>query len=281
MVESLTVAGVFGLLAGSVYATVGRVVQTRPVTDRNRTANTLFATWWYTLGAVTIIGAVNTLAASRGYTNLSTFVALTHVNILLLCAGLLGLLYYLGFLFTGKSALLRWFTVFYVGYYFLLVYYIQRQKPDGVELTGWTARLHYANPAAQDALYAVVIALLLLPQIIGALAFFTLYFRVDDPEQKYRIAVVSWSIVIWFGSALVASFGNLQDNVPWQVTSRLIGLSAALAILGAYVPPKFIKRRLVKASAPMPAPAAPPTMRRVDPLGSAPVGRTVPTGTAS
>ena len=80
-------------------------------------------------------------------------------------------------------------------------------------------------------------------QIIGGLAYFTLYFRVSDVTQKYRILLVSWSIIIWFLSPYCARAGGLAEQDWWQLASRLIGLAAALTILMAYLPPRWLKQR--------------------------------------
>ena len=89
----------------------------------------------------------------------------------------------------------------------------------------------------------MLIVLLLLPQIIGGFAYFTLYFRVTETTQKYRILLVSWSIIIWFLSPLAALAGGLAEQDWWQLASRLIGLAAALTILIAYLPPRWLKQR--------------------------------------
>jgi uncharacterized membrane protein HdeD (DUF308 family) len=89
----------------------------------------------------------------------------------------------------------------------------------------------------------ILIVLLLLPQIIGGLAYFTLYFRVSEVTQKYRILLVSWSIIVWFLSPIIALAGGLAQQDWWQLVSRLIGLVAALTILMAYLPPRRLKQR--------------------------------------
>jgi hypothetical protein len=66
---------------------------------------------------------------------------------------------------------------------------------------------------------------------------------VKAKTQRYRILLVSWSIIIWFLSAYLASISGLSQQDWWQIASRLIGLGAALTILFAYQPPSWIKRR--------------------------------------
>ena len=90
----------------------------------------------------------------------------------------------------------------------------------------------------------LIVILLIFPQVIAGIAYFTLYFSVKEVTQKYRVAVVSGSIIIWFLSAFIASISGLSQYDWWQIASRLIGLGATLAILMAYRPIPWIKQRL-------------------------------------
>ena len=79
--------------------------------------------------------------------------------------------------------------------------------------------------------------------LIGGLAYFMLYFRVTAITQKYRILLVSWSIIIWFLSPFAVAAGDLSQQDWWQLASRFIGLAAASTILTAYLPPRWLKQR--------------------------------------
>jgi hypothetical protein len=72
------------------------------------------------------------------------------------------------------------------------------------------------------------VVLLFVSQVNGGLAYFTLYFQVPVVTQKYRILLGSWSIIIWFISPVATVLG---------------GLTAALTILTAYLPPRGLKQR--------------------------------------
>jgi Kef-type K+ transport system membrane component KefB len=106
----------------------------------------------------------------------------------------------------------------------------------------WSTTLAYRTPLTGP-FFVLVIVLLLLPQIIGGLAYFILYFRVPGVTQKYRVLLVSWSIIVWFLSPLIALAGGLAQQDWWQLVSRLIGLTAALTILMAYLPPRWLQDR--------------------------------------
>jgi hypothetical protein len=85
--------------------------------------------------------------------------------------------------------------------------------------------------------------LVIAPQILATLAYFSLYFRLQDRAQKYRVLLVSISILVWFGSPVLA-FGLGVSQLPWWMwVSRLLTLAAVVVIYWAYYPPTFIQRR--------------------------------------
>jgi len=233
----------FALLATSIYAYVGWRLSRRIVaSSEGRIAWQSFTVWWYGLAVTTLIGCLLNLFGALGLIILPLFVTATYINLLVICLALWGLLYYLIYLFTGNSRLLMPLTIFYMIYYVLLVYYITASVPESINVDRWRTTLAYRTPLTGP-FFVFVIVLLLLPQIMGGFAYFTLYFRVTDVTQKYRVLLVSWSIIIWFLSAFLAGISGFSQYDWWQVMSRLIGLGAATAILLAYQPPSWVKQR--------------------------------------
>ena len=222
---------------------MGRVLsRRRSGSPDSRLAWMFFVAWWYALAATTLSGAVLSLLGAFGIAGLPLFTAITLVNLLATCVALYCLLFYVLYLFTGNRRLLGPLTAFYIVYYTLLVYYVQASTPISVSIQRWSTTLEYQNPI-RGPFYLVLLFLLVFPQILGSSAYFTLFFRVRTAAQKYRILLVSWSIIIWFLSAFLASIAGLSQQDWWQIASRLIGLGAALTILIAYLPPEWIKRR--------------------------------------
>lgn len=241
---TLMFGAALSILSAFIYFYVGRVLSRRRVANPDaRLAWTLFVVWWYALASSTLIGAVLSMLGAFSIAGLPLFVTLTQVNLLAICIALFGLMYYLIYLFTGSQRLLVPLIVFYIAYYILVIYYVQARMPVGVSIGRWSATLRYELPP-EGSLFIFVLVLLIFPQVIGSLAYFTLYFRVKTTTQRYRILLVSWSILIWFMSAFLASIAGLSEQDWWQVTSRLIALSASLAILLAYNPSPWIRRRL-------------------------------------
>ena len=241
--STLVFSALFALLAASIYAYVGWRLSKRVISSaESRLAWRSFTVWWYGLAATTLIGGFLNLFGALGLTIFPLFVTATYINILVICIALWGLLYYLIYLFTGNSRWLVPLAIAYWVYYVLLVYYITASIPESIKLEPWRTSLAYQAPQTGP-FFAIVIALLLLPQIIGGLAYFTFFFRVPEVTQKYRILLVSWSIIIWFVSPLAALAGGLAQQDWWQLASRFIGLAAALTILMAYLPPRWLKQR--------------------------------------
>ena len=241
--STLLISALFALGAAIIYAYVGWRLSKRVIaSSEGKLAWQSFTVWWYGLAATTLIGGFLNLLGAFDLTVLPIFVTATYINLLVICLALWGLLYYLIYLFTGNSRLLVPLCIIYLIYYTLLVYYITASVPEGIQVERWNTSLDYRLPLT-GSFFLFVVLLLLLPQIIGGLAYFTLYFRVSEVTQKYHVLLVSWSIIIWFLSPLLAVAGGLAEQDWWQLMSRLIGLAAALTILMAYFPPHWLKER--------------------------------------
>jgi hypothetical protein len=226
-----------------IYGYVGWRLRQRVVASVDgRLAWRLLRVWWYGLAGTTLATGLTSLLGAAGLTSLPVFVVLTYFNLLLICIALWGLLYYLVYLFTGSRRWLVPLTLFYIAYAGFLTYYITVSDPIRVEAGHWTTTIVYRHTVTGP-LVVFVLVLLVFPQILGAVAYFTLFFRAKGATQRYRILLVSWSIIIWFGSAFAASAAGLAQYDWWQIASRIIGLGAALAILIAYLPPAWLKRR--------------------------------------
>ena len=240
---TLLFGALLSVLCAGIYFYVGRVLnQRQPSSSDSRLAWRMFIVWWYALAATTLSGALLSLLGALGIVGVPLYITVTLVNLLTICVALYGLNFYLLYLFTGNRNLLGLLTAFYIIYYPLLVYYVQASYPISVSVERWRTTLVYENQL-KGPFFLVVLLMLVLPQILGSLAYFMLYFRVKNATQKYRVLLVSWSIIIWFLSAFLASISGLSERDWWQVASRLIGLGAALMIMQAYQPPSWVKQR--------------------------------------
>lgn len=241
--STLLFSALFSLVSALIYGYVGWRLGKRVVpAGDDRVAWRAFTIWWYGLAATQLITAVQHLFGAVGWTSVPLFFTAGNLNILVSSISLCGLVYYLTYLFTGNRQLLLPLVIFYFIFYLLVIYYVAAGVPDHVAVNRWNTTLMSQNDL--PAVVAVLIIMMLLfPQILGSLLYFTLFFRVQEITQKYRALLVSWSMLIWFASPLLSLIGNMEQQDWWQILGRAIGLAAALTILMAYLPPRWIRQR--------------------------------------
>jgi hypothetical protein len=243
MQPTLFFGATFVFLSAGIYFYVGRVLSRRhQASSETGMAWSMFVVWWYALALATLSSGMLSLLGGFGLVGLPLFTTINIINFLTLSVALMGLMYYLVYLYTGNRNLIWPIGIFYFLYYGLLVYFIEASNPVGVTVNRWNTALQFEN-TIRGPLYWIALVLLVFPQIIASLAYFILFFRVNEMTQKYRILLVSWSILIWFMSSFLGSISGLSQQDWWQIVSRLIGLAASLTILFAYQPPTWIKRR--------------------------------------
>lgn len=240
--NTLLLASAFAVITAAIYAYVGRVIIRRHVQGDARLASTLFATFWFGLGAATLFGSVNNVLGWAGVTDISVYVTIIQVSFLVIMIALWSLMYYLAYLFTGNRSLLVPISAFYLVFYAWLVYLIVLVDFDGLTVNEWNVQLHAANEA--HPIVGIVFALaLIVPPLIGAIAYARLFFKVEGVTQRYRIGLVSGTIVAWFGSSLIVSVLQVGASPVWQVASRIIGVVAAMLVYFAYRPPGWVRAR--------------------------------------
>lgn len=227
-VLSLTLSAV----GGAVFLLVAQTVWSRPVSQESRRARNAFVTWWAILGGITLVGLVLQLPGAAR--DIDTYVVLLVAMLGLLCVGLWGLLFYLVYLFTSRRNLAIPLAIGYAVYFAFLTAVILNANPIGFEESATGRTVQYEHPIATSPLYWPVILLLVAPPLVAAIAYLSLYWKVDDVVQKRRILLVSGSLIVWFGSSLVGSGLGVSDNPAWSLVSRLISLGAALTIYYAY-----------------------------------------------
>ena len=240
---TLTVSVIFAFLAAGIYAYTGWRLSKRVIAaSESRLAWQFFTVWWYGLAASTLLNGLLNLMGALGVTNLALYVTATYLNLQVSCIALLGLFYYLIYLYTGNGRWLAPLAIFYTLAYVVLIYYVTRSEPVSVDLEPWNASLAYRTPLTGPFI-VLLVALLFASQLLGGFVYFTLYFRVPDVTQKFRILLVSWSIIFWFLIPFVSVAAGLDGQDWWEIFSRLLGLAAAWTILLAYWPPQWLKQR--------------------------------------
>jgi hypothetical protein len=256
---------VLALLAVTVYAGVGYVVGKRQVSLSLVPANRAFQTWWYGLALISLFFPAMTLLTYAEAATGMDFFALRLFLFELILIGIVVaigcLVYYLLYVYTGRTGVFWLVGVYHLLLLAWLLQIITLGRPFDYDPgnaacpSGWC----YENDFAGTPTARMLSVGLLLPILLGAIAYFGLYFRVQEPEQKYRVAVVAGSLFLWFGTGLAASFimgdfetaagvverVQLSQWVYWaQIVAPLNGLVASILIFLAYRPPRWVQQRL-------------------------------------
>lgn len=259
MQATLVTSLLFAVASVAVFGLVARTVHRKPVSPDARPARNAFALWWACLSFVSLVSAMLLLPFVPR--DVPLFLEATIALLLALCVGLCGLQFYLVYLYTNSRRSLKPLALGYLLLFALLLAVTLQNGPFHIEETKWGPRLEGTSDLEGSPLQWIVLALFLGPTLLAAGAYLSLYRKVDDPAQKRRIVLVGLSLLVWFGTSGVgSSLGNAAVSDAWQVTSRIVALSAAGVIYYAYAGLK------PSPPTPMPTPSTPPPYMAGDPL---------------
>lgn len=225
-----------------MYGYVGRQMARRQASADGRLAVVLFAAWWYSVAGITAITALQDVVAAFGYLDLALFETFAHIWLAGACVAYFSLLYYLAYLFTGQRGLIVPLAAAYSVLYVALVYVVAYLHPVAVDVQTWRATVVFER-AMPPLVSLVLVTVLLGPHLVGAVAYLSLFFRLEDRTQRYRVGMVAMSILGWFATAFLASALHLTKLSWWPLASILIGCFASILILMAYSPPRIIRDR--------------------------------------
>ncbi|HKV90830.1 MAG TPA: hypothetical protein VJQ43_06535 [Thermoplasmata archaeon] len=241
MDNTALVTAIATLVAAGMYLYVGWRLFQRPVSPESRLPAAQFSLFWAALGVGTIATAVESLVAAFQTPSLALVITVTDINILLICALLWGLVSYLAYLYTGRRVALP-LAVVYGILYVLLLYIITASQPDMVTVNSGVVGVHYAT-FVNGPILAVLLILLILPEFIASFAYFTLVFRTKDPTIRYRVTLVSWSLIAWFGLSFLNIGARLGGGLGAQIVGQGIGVIIAVVVLLAFFPTAGIRSR--------------------------------------
>lgn len=260
MVSSIEVLGIaLQALSVLMFGTVAVFIARRPVTQRARGAQRGFVIWWGGLAVIGLYALVfnDTYGIVVAEYGLGPLLAILYILIGILFLLLGGLMYYLLYLYTGRSGTLWWPTVYYLVLMASVVWLLHGfggaclvpadggcQNPDWQEGDPAAIGAYDERPQWIGPVFGLA---LVVPPLVAAVMYFLLYFRVDDPTSKYRILMVSGGIILWFtfsvGNTLVAASTQTPAGDVSALISRSLGVLAAALVLLAYLPPRFVQRR--------------------------------------
>jgi hypothetical protein len=240
--------GATGLVGAAVYFYVGDRLRRRPVPDRAKLPSLEFTVWWWGLAASATVGGVEGILWAFGALSLAVALTCTVVSLLVTAAALWGLVGYLTYLYTGKYRLLEW-SVFYTILFLSVLYYEFSLDPAGVTAAAGIPQLRYAHAATASVPELIyLVAAILLPEVVGIALYFSLIRKTTDRTLRYRIALVTLSLVLFFGFDIIGLPASVIPPVVWSLVKGAVEAGASVLSLIAYLPPAWIQRALRIAS---------------------------------
>jgi hypothetical protein len=189
-----------------------------------------FSGWWSLAGSYDIVSSAFDVAAAVGGVPFPFFLAGKLLQVATGSLSLACLAYYLVFLFTGKRSWVIPVVTLYVVTGLLGLVAAWRRHPYAIAATSWRADLAYALPF--DPASVAVVSVLLLPPVLGGLAYASLSRWVEAPEAKRRMVLVGLAMAAWFSGALAA---EVVKDPFWQFVTRSgVGIVVAGIVLAAY-----------------------------------------------
>lgn len=231
------------VVLAAIYVQVGMVVLARRPSGDGRLAGSAFAGWWFMLGLVTGSAVLDhAVRATVGWT-VATYLTYLKMTLLVVVVALAFLMYYLVYLFSGRRRAWAVLGPLYAAYYAAVLYYLAYARPVGVVETAYRTSLRFARDMDGHWSTAVLGLLLVVPPLLAALGYLSLFFRVRDRSQRFRIAAVAGAFVFWFGTSLaVGQLSALGGTLAWRVGSAAVALAASWLVYVAFQPPRWIKR---------------------------------------
>ena len=244
MAEGLLIAALLNVLVAAVYAAVGGVVSKRQVSDQARLAKRAFSAWWWVLAAVSVGGALANIASVYGVWTLASLVVYTQVLLALILGALAALLYYFVFLRTGWRGVWKPIAAFYALYYIAILYYLAVADPVGITRNPAGDTLEFGNDLTEHPVTTLLGLLLLMPSLIGAIGYFSLFGRIPDRSGRFRVAVIAGAFIFWFGTSIMAGFVfDVTEHPWWRHASTGVAVVASYAVYLGFRPTRWMRRR--------------------------------------
>lgn len=223
--DTRLVSAVLGLLVGSGYLVVGAMIATQ-----RRRGKTSFAAFWLGVGAYAVAEALWVFSAMAAPPSLPVALLVLQIKIVSIVAGFAGLVTYLVSVYTGSRAATRATLLAYVLVLVFVEWVYAMRQPVGVREGVWGLQLVYAVPSVEP-WWTIMLAALLLPPTLAAIAYLSLARLADEPALRRRILLTGASLLLFFVPTFLA--WRAGGWPWWGLTEKtLSALTAALMIAG-------------------------------------------------
>jgi hypothetical protein len=234
----LVATGLAAFASTIVYCNVGYRFYQRSVSPEVHLAKAQFSIFWWGLGVSAGLTGLDSALAAASSLSLAVAVTVGIVGVPIDTVFLWAIVDTLIYLYTGRYYLLP-VAGLYATFYGAALYYKILEQPYGVVIRAGAPTL-LVLPVTNHWLAIFVIAGLAFPKFIAAFLYLSLIRRTQNRTQRFRIAVVSVSIIVWFGITFFFPTSTTAETFE----RAFLQLVPAVATLIAYLPPQWIRDRL-------------------------------------
>ena len=232
----------YAFATAALFMFVGRKAGRPDAQGSDLLALSMFRVWWLGVAIFLFIGGLLSLLDGQGLAGGPLGFSVAVLSMLAVCVAVWGLVFYVTYLYTGKTKSfllgLTFYAVIFGGMVFALA-----SDATGMELAAWHQSVVRLAILTGPLLSGIIVAFL-IPALVALAGYAGLYRRVKSPAQRFRLGLSIGSLIIWFGLAILAWAGGFADSLPWVYLGRLLALAAALGVLIAYRPPRWVAQRL-------------------------------------
>jgi hypothetical protein len=197
--------------------------------DRSHSAEA-FALFWYGVGIVNLLQAVLEGIAFFQDPGVPLALAVWNTRIAIALASFAGLVYYLGFVYTGRRGIRTPVILFYAMTFLLMQVWLNVAQASSTDTTAWRVDLHFANPA-HTPLYTVVVLCFFLPPLVAACMYALTLRHARSPPARRRVMIMSASLAVYFAGL---TLGYLDPSPLWGLIENLLGIGAAVGAMAAF-----------------------------------------------
>ena len=231
---------------GSAYAAVAWRLRKRIApSGPGRQALALFGLWWSGIAGLFLLSGLAGALRAFAVDPPGLHLAITLAGMACVCAGVWGILYYITYLFSGRRTMLAPYLAYYAAVFVVLAY---GAIADPSQAEAWRVSVSRLVILTGPVVTFGIVAFL-VPVVVASGFYFSLYFRVEDPVQKYRVGLTSVAFAIWFGSAILAATLGFAHAPWWTTAGRAIGVFASGLVLLGYWPPRSVRARSLEMDA--------------------------------
>jgi hypothetical protein len=242
MEASLAASTVLGIVTAALFAYLAHALGRRSVAPDQRPALNLFRLWWGCLSLITVRQVAEVLLLHAGLLPVWLYQTFRQGTIIAASVALWALLAYLLYVYQGTR---RWWAplgVFYVAVAFAMLAVVAYSRPESLAHGFGSVEAVAAHEVPRWVMVPILVAFL-GPQVVASAAYLRLYRHAPDATTRYRVLLVSASLLVWLGATLLAESLDIEADW-WEASRRLLGLGAALLVLMAYFPPRILAARM-------------------------------------